>query len=111
MAGAAQHICGIAKSPLASLETIIVRDPAVLHRNLAVLDDLQRDLVVHLLDAEAGSVLVLDNESLHRVVGDVARPHDRDVAPRRVANPALLTVEDPSVAFALRRRRHTAGRS
>src|SRR5262249_21955022 len=69
---------------------------------------LQRDLVLHLLDAEPGRRLVLDDEALDLVVLDVARPDDRDIAPRRVADPALLAVEDPAVAVALRRGRQTA---
>ena len=67
--------------------------------------------MLDLLDAEAGRGLVLDDEALDLVVGDIARPDDRDVAPRRVADPPLLAVEDPGVAFALRGRRQTAARS
>src|SRR5262249_15308392 len=92
MASAAQHVGGIAKRPLASLETIRVRHAAILQRDLAVLDDLQRHLVLHLLDDEAGDLVVVD----------VARPDDRDVAPRRIADPALLAIENPAVAIALR---------
>src|SRR5262245_28128923 len=103
MAGAAQHVGGIAKRPLTSLEAIRVRHAAVLHRDLAVLDGLQGDLVLHLLDAEPGRRLVLDDEARDLVVLEVACPYDRDVAPRRVADPALLAVENPGVAFALRR--------
>src|SRR5215470_12943784 len=103
MARPAQHARGVAKRRFASLETILVGHLAVLQRDLAVLDDLQRDLVLNLLDAEPGRRLVLDDEALDLVVGDVARPDDRDVAPRSVADPALLAVENPGIAFALRR--------
>ena len=78
---------------------------------MAVLDDLERDLVLDLLDAEAGRGLVLDDEALDLIVGDIARPDDRDVAPRRVADPPLLAVEDPGVALALRGGSQTAARS
>src|SRR5262249_44274793 len=64
-------------------------------------------LVFHLLDGETGRRLVLDDETLDLIVSDVARPDDRDVTPRRVADPALLAVEDPSVAVAFRRRSET----
>ena len=73
-------------------------------RDQAVLDHLERHLVLDLLDAEAGRRLVLDDEALDLVVVDVARPDDRDVAPGRVADPLLLAVEDPGVAVALGRR-------
>src|SRR5207249_10220106 len=62
-------------------------DPAVLQRDLAVLDHLEGDLVLDLFDTEAGGGLVLDDEAVHLVVGDVACPDDRDVAPRRITDP------------------------
>src|SRR5258706_604713 len=94
---------GIAERGI-GLQAVRLGYPAVLERDLAVLDDLEGDLVLDLLDAEAGRGLVLDDEALDLVVGEVAGPDDRNVAPRRVADPALLAVEDPRVAFALRRR-------
>src|SRR5207245_7446123 len=54
---------------------------------------------------------VLDDEAFDLIVGDVARPDDRDIAPRRVANPALLAVEDPRVAVALGGRGQAAARA
>src|SRR3954449_6195659 len=75
------------------------RHPHVLHRDLAVLDHLERDLVLDLFDAEAGRGLVLDDEALHLVVAQVARPDDRNIAPRRVADPSLLAIENPDIAF------------
>ena len=84
---------------------------AVLQRDQAVLDHLERDLVLNLLDAEARRGLVLDDEGFDLVVSDVARPDDRNVAPRRVADPFLLAVEDPGVALAFRGRHQAAGRS
>src|SRR6202023_837593 len=83
--------------------------PDVLQRDMAVLNDLQRDLVLDLLDAEARRRLVLDYESLDLVVGEVARPDDGKIAPRRVADPPLLAVEDPIVALALCRRCQATG--
>src|SRR5207244_5545311 len=61
------------------------------------------------VDAEAGRRLVLDDEALDLVVRDIARPDDGDVAPGRVADPPLLTVENPDVALALRRRGQPTG--
>ena len=82
-----QHPRGVAER-VAALEAVRFRHPAVLQRDLAVLDDLERDLVLDLLDAEAGRRLVLDDEALDLVVGDIARPDDRNVAPGRVADPS-----------------------
>src|SRR6185312_10631543 len=111
MARPTQHVRGVTERPCASLKSILVWYPAILHRDLAVLNNLQRNLVLNLLDGEPGRSLVLDDEALYLVVGNVARPDDRDVAPRSIADPSLLAVQDPGVAFALRRCRHTAGRS
>src|SRR5262249_7392615 len=97
----------LGKRSLSPWGRIRTRDPAVLYRELAVLDHLERNLVMHLLDCEPGRVLVLDDEAFDLVVGDVARPDDREVAPRRVADPAFLAVEDPGVALTLRRSQET----
>src|SRR5262249_8859291 len=107
----AQHERGVAERTLASLETILVRHPTVGQRDLAVLHNLERDLVLHLLDAEPGCRLVLDDETLDLVVGDIACPNDRDVAPWRVADPPLLAIQNPSVAFALCSRRQASTRT
>src|SRR6267378_4059165 len=96
---------------LASRSCTSWNDPNVLQRDVTVLDDLERNLVLDLLDAEAGRRLVLDDEALDLVVGDIARPDDRDVAPRGVADPALLAVQHPGVAVALCRGRQATGRS
>jgi len=58
-----------------------------------------------------GRRLVLDDEAFDLIVGQVARPDDRKVAPWRVADPALLTVEDPTVAGALGGRQQAAARA
>src|SRR5262249_4368914 len=65
---------------------------------------------LNLLDAEARRSLVLDDETFDLVVGDIARPDDRDVAPGRVTYPFLLTVDDPGIAFAFRRGHQAAAR-
>jgi hypothetical protein len=62
---------------------------------------LERNLVLDLLDAETGRRLVLDDETLDLVVREIARPDDRNVAPSRVSDPPLLTIENPGVALAL----------
>src|SRR2546429_1334420 len=103
VAGHLQNFRGVAER-VAALETIFFGHAAIFQGDVAVLHDLERDFVLNLVNAEAGRGLVLDNESLDLVVGDVARPDDRDVAPRRVADPALLAVKNPSIAVALRRR-------
>ena len=75
---------------------------------MAVLDHLERNLVLDFLDTEAGRGLVLDDEALDLVIPEVARPDDGDVAPRGIADPALLAIQDPGVALALGRRQQTA---
>src|SRR5262249_779635 len=96
----AQHFRRIAERAVL-LEPVLLRDAAVAQRDQAVLHDFQRDLVLNLLHAEAGSSLVLDNEAFDLVVGDISRPDDRDVAPRGVADPLLLAVDDPGIAITL----------
>src|SRR5947208_1937908 len=105
-----QQARGVAEG-IAALQAVCFRKSHVLERDLAVLHDLERDLVFDLLDAEARRGFVLDDEAFDLIVGEVARPDDRDVAPRRVANPALLAVEDPGVAVALGGRGQAAARA
>src|ERR1700684_142083 len=69
---------------------------------MAVLDHLERNLVLDLLDTEAGRGLVLDDEALDLVIPEIARPDDGKVAPRGIADPTLLAIQDPGVALALR---------
>jgi len=47
-----------------------------------VLNYLECNLVLNLFDLKARRGLVLHDESLDLIVGKVARPDDRDVAPR-----------------------------
>src|SRR5208283_3516497 len=87
------------------------RHPNVLHRDVPVLDDLERNLVLDFLDAEARRRLVLDDEALDLVVGKIPRPDDGNIAPGSIADPPLLAVEDPGVALALCRGQQAAGRA
>src|SRR5207247_4587829 len=96
----AQHARGVAEG-VAGLKAVRLRHADVLQRDLAVLDHLERDLVLDLLDAETGRGLVLDDEALDLVVGEITRPDDPDVALRRVADPSLLAVENPGLPLAL----------
>src|SRR5882724_1387736 len=105
-----QHARGIAER-IAALQAVRLRHAYILQRDLAVLDHLERNLVLDLLDAETGRRLVLDDESLHLVVREVARPDDGDVAPWCVADPPLLSIENPGIAFTFGRRGHAAARS
>src|SRR4029077_5236155 len=106
----AQHARGITER-VAGLQTVRFRHPHVLEGDLAVLDHFERNLVLNLLNAEAGRGLVLDDEAFDLVVGNVTCPDDRQVAPGGIADPPLLTVEDPAVALALGGRRQAAARS
>src|SRR5712672_2946855 len=85
----AQHFRRIAERAVL-LEPILFRDAAVVQGDQAVLYDLQCDLVLNLLHAEAWSGLVLDNETLDLVIGHITGPDDRDIAPRGVPDPLLL---------------------
>src|SRR6266513_2493820 len=103
VAGYLQNFRGVAER-VTTLKTVFFGHAAIFQGDVAVLHDLERDFVLNLVNAEAGCRLVLDDETFDLVVGDVTRPDDRDVAPRRVADPALLAVKNPSIAVALRRR-------
>src|SRR6266478_1575786 len=105
-----QHARGIAER-IAALQAVRFRHSHVFHRDLAVLDHLERDLVLDLLNTEAGRRLVLDDESFDLIVGKIARPDDGDVAPWRITDPALLSIETPGIAVPLGRCGHTATRS
>src|SRR5262249_51448332 len=77
----------------------------------AVLNHLEGNLVLNLFDLEARCGLVFDDEGLDLVVSDIACPDDRNVAPGRVTDPLLLTVDDPGVAVAFRGCLQATGRS
>src|SRR5438477_10374345 len=103
-----QHLRGVAER-VAALQPVRFRHTDVPQRDVAVLDDLEGDLVFDLLDTEARRRFVFDDEALDLVIGEITRPDDRNIAPWRIADPPLLAVEDPGVAFALRRCRQPAG--
>src|SRR5258707_2220805 len=86
------------------LKAVLLRPPAILHRDQAVLNDFERNLVLNLFDLEAGRGLNLDDEPFDLVIREIARPDDRNIAPGRVANPLFLTVDDPGISLPLRRR-------
>ncbi len=69
--------------------------------DVGVLDGAQGDLVLHLGGGESGGVL-LDDESLDRVVGLVARPDDGQVGEGGVSDPSLGAVEHPGIPVAAR---------
>src|SRR6267378_4226057 len=96
----AQHFRRIAERAVL-LEPILFRDAAFVEGDQAVLYYLQRNLVLNLLHAEAGSGLVLDNETFDLIIGDITRPDDRDVAPGGIPDPLLLAVDDPRIALTL----------
>src|SRR4051812_23503659 len=48
---------------------------------------------------KSGRVFVLDNEAFDLVIGQVACPNDRYVAPSGIADPLLLAIEHPRIAF------------
>src|SRR5205814_5680477 len=67
------------------------------------------NLVLDLVNAEAGRRLVLDNEALDLIIRNVTSPDDGDVAPGSVADPPFFAVENPDVALALRCRGQSTG--
>src|SRR5258708_1285073 len=106
----AQYLRSVAER-LVHLETVLFGLSAVVQCDQAILDDLERDLVLDLLDTEALRSLVLDDKAFDLVVVQIARPDDRNVAPRRIADPLLLAVQDPGVALAFRGGHEAAARS
>ena len=94
---------------MALLKVVLFGNANVLHGDQAVLDDLERYLVLDLLYAKSRSRLVLDHKTLHLMVSDVLRPDNRKVAKWRVAYPLFLTVEDPAVAVLRCGSRHATG--
>src|SRR5258708_6889763 len=87
---------------------VLLRNAAVLHRDQGVLHDLESNFVLDFFDLESGCGLVLDDKRLDLVVAEIAGPDDRDVAPRRIADPFLLAIEDPCVPVPLGGSRKTA---
>ena len=74
-------------------------------------DHFESDFVLDLLYFEARRRFVFHDERLDLVVRYVASPDNGNVAPRSVANPFLLTIDDPGVSLPLRSRQHSAGGS
>src|SRR5260370_1965540 len=105
-----QNAGGVAER-LILLQTVRFRYSAVFHRDQAVLDYFEGDFVLDLLYFEARRGLVFHDERLYLVVRYVASPDNRNVAPRSVADPFLLTIDDPGVSIPLRSRQHSAGGS
>src|SRR6266436_89845 len=90
------------------LKAVLLRHPAILHCDQAILNDFERNLVLNLFDLEAGRGLNLDDEPFHLVIREIARPDDRNIAPGRVADPLFLTVDDPGISLPLRGRGQAA---
>src|SRR5262249_20767426 len=99
-----QHMRRIAPRLCACLEMVLFRQPNVLHRDQAILDYLERELVLNLFDTKARRRLVLNDESFDVIVRKIASPDNRNVTPRSIADPLLLAVQDPRVAVLLRGR-------
>src|SRR5713101_3328312 len=110
VAGYLQHLRGVLER-VTTLKAVCFRHANVLQRDVTVLHDLKRDFVFNLVDAEARRGFVFDDETFDLVIVDIARPDDRDVAPRRVADPALLAVKNPRIAVALRGGQKSARRA
>src|SRR5438876_6776235 len=99
----AQYPRRVAKR-LSCLEMVLFLHPNVLQRHQAVLDHLEPELVLNLLDAKARRLLVINDETFDLLIRDIPRPDNRNVTPRRIADPLLLAVQDPSVALLFRGR-------
>src|SRR5439155_11641734 len=85
--------------------------PAVFHGDQAILDHLERHLVLNFFNLESRRRLVCNDESLDLVISDVAYPDDGEIAPRRIAYPFLLAIDDPDVALPFGRCCKAAGRT
>src|SRR5260370_40672029 len=101
-----QNAGGVAER-LILWQTVRFRYSAVFHRDQAVLDYFEGDFVLDLLYFEARRGLVFHDERLYLVVRYVASPDNRNVAPRSVADPFLLAIDDPAVSIPLRSRQHS----
>src|SRR5882724_1157662 len=106
-AGHLQNASGVAER-LVLLQTVRFRYSAVFHRDQPVLDHFEGDFVLDLFYFEARRGLVFDDESFDLVVRYVASPDDGYVAPRSVADPLLLTIQNPGVSIPLGIRQHSA---
>src|SRR5215831_14064385 len=95
----------IAPRLCACLEMVLFRQPNVLHRNQAILDYLECELILNLLDTKARCRLVLNDKSFDMVIPEIAGPDNRNATPRSIADPLLLAVQDPRGAVLLRGRR------
>src|SRR6266446_6489594 len=102
-----QNAGGIAER-LILLQTVRFRYSAVFHRDQPVLDYFEGDFVLDLLYFEASRGLVFHDERFDLVVRYVASPDNGNVAPRSVADPFLLTIDDPGVSIPLGSRQHSA---
>src|SRR6202142_981039 len=102
-----QNAGGVAER-LVLPQTVRFRYSAVFHRDQPVLKHFESDLVLDLLYFEARRGLVFHDERFDLVVRQVARPDNGNVAPRSVADPLFLTIEDPGVSIALGSRQHSA---
>src|ERR687893_1420618 len=102
-----QHLVGVLEG-VGPLELVGRRNPHVLERYVGLPDGALAHLALYELGGVAGVVLAalvfLQHEALDLAVLDVSGPDDDDVGEGGVADPTLLTVEDPLVAFAPGRR-------
>src|SRR5437762_243287 len=74
------HLCG-RTGRVAALRRVRFRHPNILHRDVAVLDALEGDLVFAFLAAETGCRLVLADKARDLVIGEITRPDDGDITP------------------------------
>ena len=82
-------------TPFRTCQARGVGHEAALKHHVGVLHAAQRDLVLDLGRAEPGGAL-FDDEAVDLARLAAARPHDANVGPRAVADPALLAVKDPA---------------
>jgi len=93
----------VSSERLIVLQAVFFRNAAVLHRDQAVLHDLEGDLVLNFSTLKPGVVLFSTINALTWSSARSRGPDDRDVAPGRIADPFLLAVEDPCVPVTLGR--------
>jgi hypothetical protein len=66
---------------------------------------------LNFLNAETRCAFILDNEALDLVVGDITCPNNRYVTPWGIADPLLLTVDDPGIPLTFRGRGESSARA
>src|ERR1700722_19949202 len=67
--------------------------------------------MLDLFDTKARRGLFLHDKALDLIVGKISRPDNRKVTPRRVTNPPLLSIENPTIPLTFGSGGHPSARA